>query len=178
MTANIRLKHLRRFGGALALLGVTLTSVQLTAAAPMHVQSPPSLSQALALARSLAGSAARTETRALTPDRITVRRLVQPALQSVIISAGEPPVQVQMALQDVLKTCHTTNGPGITIDDMSCPGRQGSYDALQDLLRTVTALIDQEAQPAGGDASHGSAAFASVPGGIAAGGGPDYRQPN
>jgi hypothetical protein len=61
---------------------------------------------------------------------------------------------------------------------MSCPGRQGSYDALQDLLRTVTALIDQEAQPAGGDAGHGGAPFGSVSGGVVSGGGPDYRQPN
>lgn len=181
MTSTISMSRLRAVGASLALLaslGATLGSAQAAYATAAPTHAPANAGKALALARSLASAAAQAETRTPTTDRVALRRVVEPVLQSVIISAGQPPAEVQMALRVVLKDCSAEHGVGLTIDGAVCPGHQGSYDALQDLLRTVTALIDQEAQPTGGDASHGAAAFGSVSGGVASGGGPDYRQPS
>ena len=91
-------------------------------------------------ARVLAQAAQTAEANATPRDAASIQRQVAGAVEELIVTAAKPPANVRVALQQTVYVC--IRPAEIARLSYNCPSTASGLAGLQDVLATVTALIE------------------------------------
>jgi len=127
------------------LVATILSAAALASGASAATTAGPA-SDAEAFARTLAATARSAEDNAARRDAAGIQKAVSSTVEDLIVTAAKPPANVRVALQQAVYVC--IRPAEIARLSFNCPSTASGLAGLQDVLTTVTALIDGAATAA------------------------------